>query len=326
MRFFNFVLIFSLAGITSARAQTKLAEFPRALQFFSELTPNLCPFNKMSIQILESPMVTGLGDAHRHGSGNNYLIRLGSNLSALHREIVVIHELAHICRDFYFKNDPLWFSEGLAKLIEYQFTRVWPQNFELSLAQGNEIFLAQNEEDFRVRTLKHQSFASPGYSSSFLFFIYLYNRFGWQDFIRTLLQERSTGWAAIESTLQALKVRKGLLVPDSFLSRESLWTHFGLALIYNNPGAASFGLLQLDRNYQNVWRPGALIPAGPERAWSLRIYNKFEDIPSCDGGCRLFLARRQKNQHEPLVEEFDPTRVEASSERGLWLLIKYDGN
>lgn len=307
-------------------AQTSLADFPRAKAFFQTQWLGLCPFEKISLQIQETELGHSLGEARRpHSPNPSYQINLSPHLPSIHKELAVVHEMAHICRDFYHQKDPLWFSEGLAKLIEFHFTQVWPAHFEQSLNLSNEIFLATQDEDFKLRRIEERIYASPGYTSSFLFFVYLYNRFGKKDFIQILLQQPTSNWDAIEATLLQLKTLKNFSIPDHFLTKESLWTHFAMALIYNSPGTAAYGLLQLDPQFRRRWQPKSETQNSLMKENSIQIFDHPAKIPSCEENCRLFLARHleTKAASEPLIEEFDPLTPALAHKTGTWVLIKY---
>lgn len=122
------------------------------------------------------------------------------------------HELQHMIHYHYDPNEPSFINEGLSGLAEY-----------LALGKANTNFIRNylNDTGRSLIWWPGTNSTAPYYGSSFLFNIYLYDRFG-EDFIRELVKEPGNGLDGIDQTLQTF---------GSAFSADDLFRQWTAALI-----------------------------------------------------------------------------------------------
>lgn len=155
----------------------------------------------------------------------------------------VVHELTHVIRHQSNPSEETWLDEGLAKELEYQFLKLWPQ----SLFQVPKTFM------FKISTdSKSYAAGSTSYLNSFLLVHYLSTHLGDDLFLIRLMNSRLNGWSAIEEAARISVPQASIGIPASRLNRRDLFTHFAFALRFNDASLADCGLFQLDQNYSPV--------------------------------------------------------------------------
>jgi hypothetical protein len=96
-------------------------------------------------------------------------IQLSPSADTGQLKLSLLHEYTHAIRYHYNQNELLWLDEGLANLMEYRFSGIWPVSYSTKLRQELNLILSNSEEDFKPQ--------GRGYVGSFLFIVYLYNHF-----------------------------------------------------------------------------------------------------------------------------------------------------
>lgn len=173
----------------------------------------------------------------------NYEIKIAENLRGkAESNIVLIHELSHVVRDFHQPQEERWVNEGLAQVLETEYIGLWPTDKQEYLFGLDRIFLSSNDSDYTPK--------GAGYSTSYFFMKYLFNRFGGKTLMKKILISKKFGWNNIESSVQAVNSELKLGIPQKFLTRRSLWTHFSFAVLLNNPHFSDYGLFLLDYKFK----------------------------------------------------------------------------
>lgn len=79
--------------------------------------------------------------------------------------------------------------------------------------------------------------------------LYLFNHFGGEKLIAELARSSKKGWDAVEDIIGRLKADGVIGVNAAHLHRVAILRYFSAALLINNPYAADYALLQIDRHY-----------------------------------------------------------------------------
>jgi hypothetical protein len=155
--------------------------------------------------------------------------------------IVIAHELTHLIHFAHNQNQPEWFNEGLASQMEALYLGLWPTHYEFSLKLHSQFSLSNHPKDYGNK--------GQGYAAAFLLLRYLYNRFGYGNFLKKVVQSQQIGWSAIEEVARSLHESNRHHVPPEFLNRRAIFNHFAVALLINDPVTATAELLNLDGDY-----------------------------------------------------------------------------
>jgi hypothetical protein len=175
-------------------------------------------------------------------------ISLTRGLDSIATQLNLVHELTHAYRDQFNHEEETWLDEGLAKFMEYQYSRVWPVSYQERLKKNPEIRLRNDEGDYKN---------GPGYVSAFYLVLYLYNHFGGEALLKKLLESNVTGWSNILSSIGEIKKEGRTAIDASIISKASILRHFALALWLNDPYAAKYGLFAIDSQYEAIPHPTA---------------------------------------------------------------------
>lgn len=129
------------------------------------------------------------------------------------------HELQHLIHFYHDPNEMSFINEGLSGLAEY-----------LAVGKTREVFIRNYLSDTGKSLIwwPESGVKTPYYGSSFLFSMYLYDRFG-EDFIRTLVQMSGNGLTGIDQALLAEGI--GLTADDIF----ARWAAALLGQLTENP-------------------------------------------------------------------------------------------
>lgn len=173
-----------------------------------------------------------------------YVIRLNENLQNIENKLTLMHEFVHIIRHQYNPQEVVWLDEGLAQLIEAEYIQLFPHDKNQRLQDSNQVHLSSSREEYQPK--------SKAYATSYFFMKYLYSRFGGIELLRELIQSPHSGWDNIENSIRKLKQKKLISISESFLNRQSIWTHFVFAMTLNTTKYADYGLFLLDQKFQNI--------------------------------------------------------------------------
>lgn len=176
-------------------------------------------------------------------SNCDYKVRIASQLQTMESKLTLIHELIHVIRHQYNPHEVVWLDEGIAQFVEANYILLYPIDKNKRLNESKEIHLSSNFFDYKPH--------SQAYSISYFFIKYLYSRFGGVDFLREVIKSPYSGWENIEKSLLQLKAKKRISVPDQFLNRQALWTHFIFAIVLNTNNHADYGLFSIDSKFKN---------------------------------------------------------------------------
>lgn len=176
-------------------------------------------------------------------SNCDYKVRISSQLQTMESKLTLIHELIHVIRHQYNPHEVVWLDEGIAQFVEANYILLYPIDKNKRLNESKEIHLSSNFFDYKPH--------SQAYSISYFFIKYLYSRFGGVDFLREVIKSPYSGWENVEKSLLQLKAKKRISVPDHFLNRQALWTHFIFAIVLNTNNYADYGLFSIDSKFNN---------------------------------------------------------------------------
>jgi hypothetical protein len=175
---------------------------------------------------------------------NTNQIWLSPHLDTIELQLSLVHELSHVYRNQFNKNDDLWLEEGMAKWIEYRYSQVWPVSYATRLMKNPNIILS-NDPDFYSQN-------GNGYPSSFWLFLYLYNHFGESNFIKLVMESPLSGWDNVLTAIHKLKSEHVIQIPDALLTKESILRHFAVALWMNDAFLAQYALFAIDDQFEAV--------------------------------------------------------------------------
>ena len=85
-----------------------------------------------------------------------------------------------------------------------------------------------------------------GYPASFFLFLYLYNHFGQEKFLKKVLESKESGWANILAAAKSSNPS----IESEIITRNSILRHFAVSVWMNDMFSAKCALFFLDRNYE----------------------------------------------------------------------------
>lgn len=176
-------------------------------------------------------------------SNCDYKVRIADQLQTMESKLTLIHELVHVIRHQYNPHEVAWVDEGIAQFFEANYISLYPIDKNIRLNESKKIYLSSDYSEYKPQ--------SHAYSISYFFIKYLYARFGGIDFLREVIKSPYSGWENIEKSLLQLKAKKRISVPDHFLNRQALWTHFIFATVLNTNRHADYGLFSVDSKFKN---------------------------------------------------------------------------
>jgi hypothetical protein len=188
--------------------------------------------------------------------------------------LTLVHEYTHVYRSDYNKNEETWLSEGLAKLVEYKVSIVWPESYQRKL-RFNPWLIYENSE-------RRYGFNGDGYSDSFWLVYYLYQHFGGDQFLIKALQSKLSGWENILNVIAELQDSGAIAQNINILNRDSILRHFAMAMLLNDQFAAKYSLFYMGPDYTPLSLSGFTEPSlkdlttGPSRQI---IYSKIAANP-----------------------------------------------
>ena len=241
----KFVIFFILLNMTSSASATEAEltlSYSQAYEYVTSFAKDPVYRKERPINVRLSDKIAFVGFAHKSSSSAADVIELKPNLHQMKLKLALIHELVHIVRHSYNPNEVAWLDEGLAKLLEVQYSTVWAISYQDRLHLNGYIHLSENLEDFKPESYE--------YVSSYFFMQYLYNHFGGDQLITEILKNKHSGWGNIISSIQKLSEQKIIKIPSEDLNKRSIWRHFAASLYFNDAFMEPYALFQLDPQYQ----------------------------------------------------------------------------
>ena len=225
-------------------------------------------------------------------------------------QIVLVHELVHLIRHHYNPYEELWLDEGLAKLLEVLYVGFWPFNYEEKLRGLTSFRLSNDQSDYGPN--------GNGYVTSFFLLWYLHSRFGEKQLTKELMTSSQTGWQNVEHSLSKLSERKIFKIPPRYLTKTSIWKHFGVALASNDPMSASWGfflidyqftaLINVDNNFFQSEKTEGIRP------WEIRFHTR---IPSLFSSLSSYYIAEDSSVYRIL----DPSNLRSIPDRSVLIEI-----
>ena len=217
----------------------------------------------------------------RPSSNGKELVFLNTSLLLRGPDAVIntlSHEFQHMVHYHYDTNEPSFINEGLSGLSEY-----------LALGKISDNFIRNYLSDTGRSLIwwPGNNTTAPYYGSSFLFSVYLYDRFG-ADFIRELVKEPGNGLDGLDRTLQTF----GLSFTADDLFRQ--WTAALTGQLTRQPvlewDYTSFAFPQ-DGIYRDIKTLPCGISEEHETAqYGIRVYNS-----SCPGPFRITIEGKAES-------------------------------
>ncbi len=178
---------------------------------------------------------------------NNTRISISPHSDAIETQLNFVHELVHTYRKQFNLDEEEWLEEGLAKLIEHQYSTVWPVSYMERLRQRPMINLDSFAEDGKS---KNYAPKGEGYLASFFLMQYLYTHFGQEELLQKLLTSNKSGWDNVINAIHELTQSGPIAIPTNLISKENILRHFAVSLWMNDMFAAKYALFYLDQKYE----------------------------------------------------------------------------
>jgi hypothetical protein len=198
--------------------------------------------------------------------GTSSQVSISPDLDSGDTQLALVHEFTHVYRAQFNPREDLWLNEGLAKLMEYQYSGVWPLLYIRRLRENPVLTLGPIYDSEK----KEVNYAANGmgYQSSFFMLLYLYNHYGQEKLISKLLRSPKSGWDNVITAIQELQHEGQLPMSAEVLTKESILRHFAVALWLNDNYSAKYGLFHLDSQYEPLsqvadLKLSALTPTAP---------------------------------------------------------------
>ncbi len=153
----------------------------------------------------------------------------------------LVHEFTHVYRSQFNKNEETWLSEGLAKLIEYKVSTVWPESYQRKL-KANPVLIYENSE-------RRYGVNGDGYSDSFWLVYYLYQHFGADQFLTKVLRSKLSGWKNVLNVIAELQESGVIAKNTNILNQDAILRHFAVAMLVNDQFAAKYALFSMGSDY-----------------------------------------------------------------------------
>jgi len=139
------------------------------------------------------------------------------------------HELTHV---LFFQKKPdeeAWVNEGLADLMSFLLGR---SLFGYDVYKVHSIDAYLRNPSRSLTSFDSWDPSGADYGKSFLYFIYLYDHFGGNDFLKALYQGSDTGLKGLQYALNTADGAQW--IPAAIRSNASVYTHFSYALEVND--------------------------------------------------------------------------------------------
>lgn len=227
----SFLFSFVLAWATPVVAQDYSALNARAKAFVEETLQ--ISSDSPSAPVRVTPDLPFLGFYNRHDQS----IHVSPRLNPIELQLTLVHEQIHVIRERYNPNEAVWLEEGIAKVMEFLYSGVWPVSYESFFRDNSSFCLSNAKTEFTP--------GSIDYATSFYFVYYLYLHLGKNTFLRELVTSPLTGWDNILTAARKLQMAGSHAIPPEWLNKQSLVRHFAMAFVENNRFHARFSLLFL---------------------------------------------------------------------------------
>lgn len=174
-------------------------------------------------------------------------ISISPKLDAGDTQLALVHEFTHVYRARFNPNEETWLNEGLAKIIEYQYSGVWPVSYAERLVRNPNLNFDGRNFEGRPSNYGPQG---DGYMASFFLTLYLYNHFGQNKFLQKVLSSKFSGWENVLTSIHELNDEGTVQIPRELISKESILRHFAVSLWMNDMFSATYALFYLDPHFE----------------------------------------------------------------------------
>ncbi len=219
-----------IQNIANKRAKALMCQF------------NLCVKKKVTIEPENYKSYFG----YYHINENKISVR--SDQTEFGMVLTLAHEYTHVYRSEYNKNEETWLSEGLAKLIEYKVSTVWPESYQRKLKAKPLLIYENSERRYGVN--------GDGYSDSFWLVYYLYQHFGGDEFLTRVLQSKLSGWKNILNVIDELQESATIAKNANIINQDVILRHFAVAMLVNDKYAAKYSLFYMGPDYTSLIASG----------------------------------------------------------------------
>ncbi|MBQ6519754.1 MAG: immune inhibitor A [Anaerolineaceae bacterium] len=217
----------------------------------------------------------------RPASNGMELVFLNTRLLRQGPEAVIdtlSHEYQHMIHHYHDTNELSFINEGLSQLAEY---------LSLGKLKTNFIRAYLNDTGRSLIWWPENGTTAPYYGSSFLFSLYLYDRFG-TELIHTLAETESNGLDGLDNALQACNI--------SYTADEVFrqWTAALLSELIQKP-ASEWKYRSVSFPQGGIYRDIRTLPCGSSELhetaqYGLRLYNS-----SCGDAFRITITGNEKS-------------------------------
>ena len=278
-------------------AQSIESQSERARNILCNLS--ICPHSNIAVRIEN---YKGYNGYYHLNEGYISVLPSQSSLGVL---MTLVHEYTHVYRSEFNKHEETWLSEGLAKLVEYKVSTVWPESYQRKLKVKPWLVYENSERRYGVN--------GDGYSDSFWLVYYLYQHFGGDQFLNKILQSELSGWSNVLGAITELQASGVIAKNTSIINQDAILRHFALAMLLNDQFAAKYSLFFMGPDYTPLSSSGFTesslkdLTTGPNRQI---IYSKI----AADSRAREKYVVKSLN---PLVIE--PVRA-SGTDKGLYYI------
>ncbi len=147
------------------------------------------------------------------------------------------HELQHVVRHHFNRNEEDWLNEGLSVVTEFLMTEEFPIKYLREYKSLGNLSLIDHYQ-YNIHGIK--------YFNNFLYVYYLYQNFGGIELVKRLIMSPYSGVKNIDSVIKAVTKNKKDL--SSFASFKGSFINYQLALVlnlYRNQIESNGGILEL---------------------------------------------------------------------------------
>ena len=219
----------------------------KAYRFVSARIPDGADRVANPIHLRFSELPNGMHGFTPSRQVEDHTIYISSKLVRSHVDfqITLVHELTHLLRHTHQPDEELWLDEGLAHLMEVLYSGDWPMIFEKRLKAMKTVALTNDLAAYNGSG----DDGGDGYVTSFFAVLYLYNHLGADRFLAEVGSSKAIGWDNVIHAARELKKRGTIGIAIELLTPDTLWRHFTRAVQVNDPFAADYALLLLDRRF-----------------------------------------------------------------------------
>lgn len=222
---------------TANAAEPELGLYSDKVQNFL-CQKSFCLNQKVEVEVSNLPGYFG----YYHSQSQK--VTLVPGLNEVQIQLNLAHEFTHAYRAKYNPNEELWLNEGLAKLMEYLYSSVWPVSYQSRLQQNPQILVNNEAAQFAPQ--------GAGYASSFWLTLYLYKHYGGENFLKKVMRSHLSGWDNILHALSELKQEGLVSEPLELLTRPQIIRHFALAMLVNDAYEAKYSLFFMNQAYDPI--------------------------------------------------------------------------